>query len=101
MSQLQQYNEIAYLMRKNAVNFDNVVNVDLQTGEKLCDDRLTKNIKKTNVVKVRRQLVDNEKKHIGKKLYECDIIETELRKKTAVENRQAKKLAFLQKIGRR
>ena len=95
------HKETAFLMRKNAVNFDNVVNVDLTTGAKLCDDRLTKNIKKTNVVKVRRQLVDNEKKHIGKQLYECDILEAQLQKKLSVENRQTKKLAFLQKIGRR
>jgi outer membrane lipopolysaccharide assembly protein LptE/RlpB len=101
MNQLQQYNEIAYLIRQNGANFNKVVNVDLKSAAKKCDDRLTKSIKKTNVVKVRRQLVDNEKKHIGNKLYECDIIETQLQKKLSVENRQSKKLAFLQKIGRR
>jgi hypothetical protein len=94
---MNNYTEKAYLLRQSKANINNVVVIDIDKANINKDNRLCNKVKITNKAKVARQLVDNEKKHLGAVFYECDVLDVQKNK----TNRQNKKLEFLQKIGRR
>ena len=94
---MNNYSQKAYLLRQNKANINNVVIIELDKANITKDSRICTKVKTTNKAKVARQLVDNEKKHLGTVFYECDVLDVQKNK----ANRQNKKLEFLQKIGRR
>ena len=94
---MNNYTEKAFLLRQNKANINNTVIIDIDKANTIKDNRLCTKVKTTNKMKVTRQLIDNEKKHIKTFLYTCDILEVQKNK----AKRKNQNLEFLKKIGRR